>query len=153
MENIEVALAESVVTSDKIYKLEKEINNLPQSECPVRHFFAPGMFAREMTIPAGTVLTGAVHKTEHLNIISKGRIKVMTEEGMVEICAPHTMISKPGIKRAGYAIEETVWTTIHATEETDIDKLVEELTTSKNSELLGGIDNVQLQNNIRKLEG
>ena len=43
-----------------------------------------------------------------------------------------------------YAHEDTYWTTVHATEETDLDKLVEELTESTHQELLGGPDNKQL---------
>jgi hypothetical protein len=50
----------------KVEALEDEIAKLPQVDCPVRHYFAPGLYAREMTIPAGVTLTGAVHKTEHL---------------------------------------------------------------------------------------
>jgi hypothetical protein len=29
----------------------------------VRHYFAPGLYAREMTIPKGVTVTGSVHKT------------------------------------------------------------------------------------------
>jgi len=128
----------------KVERLEREIERAPQVECPVRHYFVPGMYAREMTIPAGVVLTGAVHKTEHLSTISAGRIAVQTDDGVIEIAAPYTFVSKPGAKRAGYAIETTVWTTYHATDTTDLDALVEELTESKASELLGGPDNKQL---------
>lgn len=132
---------------EKVFALETEIQKLPQVDCPVRHHFAPGVYAREMTIPAGVVLTGAVHKTEHLNIVSKGRISVSTDDGMKEVSAPYTFVSKPGTKRVGFAHEETVWTTIHATNETDLDKLVEELTESTNKQLLGGDENEQLRNN------
>jgi hypothetical protein len=129
-----------------VERLEGIVAHLPQVDCPVRWWFAPGIAAREMFIPAGTVLTGAVHKTEHLNIISAGHIVVTTDEGPKEIRAPHTMTSKPGTKRAGMALQDTVWTTIHATDERDPDRLVEMLTESKASELLGGRDNLQLQN-------
>jgi hypothetical protein len=129
---------------EKVYALEAELQKHPQVDCPVVNHFAPGIYAREMTIPAGVVLTGAVHKTEHLNIVSKGRISVSTDDGMKEVAAPYAFVSKPGTKRVGFAIEETVWTTIHATHETDLDKLVIELTESTNQELLGGDDNAQL---------
>jgi len=128
----------------KVERLERIIEQVPQVECPVVHHFADGMYAREMTIPAGVVLTGAIHRTEHLSTISKGRILVTTDEGEKEICAPHTFVSKPGAKRAGLAIEETVWTTYHATRETDLEKLVEELTESTAQELLGGPKNRQM---------
>jgi hypothetical protein len=128
----------------KVEALEREIQKLPQVDCPVRHYFAPGMAAREMTIPAGVAITGAVHRHEHLCTISKGRIVVSTDEGMKELAAPCTIVSKPGAKRVGYAIEETVWTTYHATNETDIDRLIEEITESTSAELMGGAENVQM---------
>jgi hypothetical protein len=37
------------------------------------------------------------------------------------------MVSRPGTKRVGYAHEDTIWTTIHATEETDMEKVEKEL--------------------------
>ncbi|MCA8407960.1 hypothetical protein LGN09_23930 [Burkholderia cenocepacia] len=136
----------------RVEALESQIEKLPQAECPVRHLFAPGIYAREMTIPAGVVLTGAVHRTEHLNIVSKGRITVSTDDGMKEVCAPFIFVSKPGTKRVGYAHEETVWTTIHATTTTDLDELVEELTESTAQQLLGGSENAQLLHERKELE-
>ena len=140
------------VTREQVIALEREIQKLPQADCPVRHYFAPGMYAREMTIPAGVVLTGAVHRHEHLCTVSKGRIMVSTDDGMKELAAPCTFISKPGTKRVGYAIEETVWTTYHATVETDLDRIIEEISESMVSELLGGKDNIQLMNQRRAEE-
>ena len=81
------------------------------------HYFAPGLYAREITIPKGCLLTGKIHLFGHINIISKGDISVLTEDGPKRIVAPATLISAPGIKRVGYAHEETVWTTIHACSE------------------------------------
>jgi hypothetical protein len=138
------AAGDARVSHERVYRLEEELQKLPQVDCPVWHFFAPGLYARKMLIPKGTVLTGAVHKTEHLCIVS-GDIDVTTDDGMQRITDQHRIIaSKPGAKRAGYARKDTYWTTVHATEETDLDKLVVELTESTNQELLGGDDNAQL---------
>ena len=52
---------------------------------------------------------------------------VWTEDGMREVAAPFTMVSRPGTKRVGYALEDAVWTTVHATTETDLAKLEAEL--------------------------
>jgi hypothetical protein len=140
------------ITREMVGALEEEIQKLPQVDCPVRHYFAPGMYAREMTVPAGVVVTGAVHRHEHLCTVSKGRIVVSTDEGMREISAPCTIVSKAGTKRVGYAIEETVWTTYHATNETDLDKLMIEITESTNAELIGGKDNVQAAMNKETID-
>ena len=71
-------------TRNKVERLETALESFPQVECPVWHHFAPGLYARKMLIPKGTVLTGAVHKTEHLCIVS-GDIEVTTEEGVKRI--------------------------------------------------------------------
>lgn len=134
----------TVSMQDKVENLEEALKNVPQVDCPVKHYFAPGMYAREITIKKGTVLTGAIHKTENLAILSCGRLQLVTESGTIEISAPHILTVKPGTKNAAYALEDSVWTNFFPTEETDVDKLVELLTESKASELLGGMDNKQL---------
>ena len=111
---------------------------------PLKHHFADGIYAREMFLPAGALITGAVHKTKHMCILSQGRVRVATDDGPVELVAPATLIAYPGAKRAIYALEDSVWTNIHATTETDLDKLVEELTESTAAELQGGAANTQL---------
>lgn len=137
----------------KVERLESVLERLPQVECGVRHHFAPGVYAREMTIPAGTVATGAVHKTEHLSILSAGHCLLTTDDGVKELHAPYTGLSKPGIKRSIVALTECVLTTIHPTNTTDLDALVEELTESTAAELLGGPRNKQLAATAEKLEG
>ena len=121
---------DAVVYRGAVTRLEAHLKSLPPDvhvDCPVVNYFAPGVYAREITIPAGTLATGKIHLTACLNIISKGRMIVATEEGQREISAPCTFISPAGTKRAGMALEDTVWTTIHPTEETDVDLILETL--------------------------
>jgi hypothetical protein len=110
---------------NELMRLEAAMKEMPQLEIPVRHWFAPGMYAREVTIPAGACVTGKIHKYPHLNIISAGDISVLTEEGVKRIQAPFTLLSPAGVKRVGFAHTDTVWTTIHASIETDLAKLEE----------------------------
>jgi hypothetical protein len=112
---------------EKIMRLEAGILELPQVECETFHYFAPGIYCREIRIPAGMVLTGKIHRTEHINIISQGVIAVLTEEGRKLIEAPLTFVAPAGTKRAGFALKDTVWTTVHSTNETDLEKLEREL--------------------------
>ncbi|MDT7514550.1 hypothetical protein [Rhodoferax mekongensis] len=139
---------------EKVQALEDAILELEQADCPVRHHFAPGMYAREITIPKGVVLTGAIHKTDNLVVLSKGKLQLVTEEGTTIVEAPCTLMCKAGAKNAALALEESVWTNFFPTTETDTDKLVELLTESKASELLGGRENKQLLRNeeLKKLE-
>lgn len=103
-----------IPTREEIERLEAQMRTMEQIPIEPVHHFADGLYAREILIRAGTILTGKVHSTEHLNIVSQGRIAVWTEDGMKIVAAPCTMISRPGTKRVGFALEDTVWTTIHA---------------------------------------
>ena len=114
---------------NKIEQLEQAMFKMVEHHIEIEpvHHFSKGLYAREITIPKGTTLTGKIHKTEHINVISKGDISVLTENGIQRIKAPCTIISKPGTKRVGFAHEDTVWTTFHATDETDLVKLEADL--------------------------
>mgnify|MGYP001447296244 CR=1 FL=1 len=128
---------------EAVEQIEDAMQGMPPAFLPIKHYFANGMYAREMTMPAGAIVTGAIHKTTHFCILSQGRVHVMSEDGIEELVAPAIIISQPGTKRAIHALEDTVWTNIHATNETDLDKLVEELTESTVDQLQGGGNNKQ----------
>lgn len=82
--------------------------------CPLKHSFSPGLYVREIFIPAGMVLTGKLHKHSHPNFLMKGKVKVFTEyEGMQVLEAPLSMISKAGTKRVIETTSDTVWVTVH----------------------------------------
>lgn len=104
--------------------------------CPVRHHFAPHCYAREMFLPAGICVVGKIHKHAHVNTISQGRVSVLTEqEGVQTLHAPLTFVSSPGTKRVVWVHEDTVWTTVHVTEETDLAKIEAEIIATSFEEL------------------
>lgn len=107
-------------TIEEVFAAEEVMLKMPQIELPVRHFFSPGVYARELSIPAGICLTGAVHKYEQLNILSQGTMRVLTEDGIKEVSAPFTVVSPPGTKRIALALTDCIWTTILGTDETDV---------------------------------
>jgi len=115
----------------KIIQLERVMNSMPDRQVQIKttHRFAPDVYIRELFIPKNTTLVGKIQKTEYLNVISSGLISVMTEDGLKKVGAPTVIRSFPGLKRAGYAHEDTVWITVHANpaNERDIDKLEEML--------------------------
>lgn len=104
--------------------------------CQVQHHFAPGAYGREMTLPAGLVVVGKIHKHAHINVISKGRVQVFTEQdGVLELAAPCTFVSSPGTKRVVHVLEETVWTTVHVTDKTDLAEIEREVIATDFSEV------------------
>jgi hypothetical protein len=118
------------LTAD-ILLLETYLRQWPQADMPVTHRFAPGVYIRELFIPQGTLLTGAIHKTEHISILLTGRLVFPDGNGgSVEVGAGTMQLTQPGVKQAALALEDTRYLTIHATEETDIDVLEDMLVTN-----------------------
>ena len=120
---------------EQIFQLEEKMReeidwgSIDEVDCEenVRHLFAKGVYAREMVILKGQCIIGKIHKTSHINIISAGDISVKTQFGVARYKAPYAFISPIGTKRVVFAHEDTVWTTIHPTEETDLEKIEEQI--------------------------
>jgi quercetin dioxygenase-like cupin family protein len=108
---------------DKVERLESELRKFPQLQIEPEHTFGPGFYARTLKLPAGTVLTGKVHKTEHIFMVTRGDITVVTDDGVRTVSAGHQAVCRPGMKRAGICHTEVWCTNVHITSETDLDKL------------------------------
>lgn len=96
--------------------------------CPLKHSFAPGVYVREIFIPAGMAIVGKIHKHEHPNFLMSGEVVVITEgKGAERLKAPLSMISPAGTKRVVFALADTVWITVHENREdiTDLVKIEE----------------------------
>ncbi len=107
---------------EKILMFQSALQDIEEEhhiDCPLKHYFAPGLYAREILLPKGSVVVGKIHKHAHVNNISQGSVIVYTEFGLEEYNAPCQFISKPGTKRVVYALEDTIWTTYHPTEYAD----------------------------------
>lgn len=112
----------------RVASFGKELSRLRQAECPVVHRFAPGVYLREIQMPADTLVIGKIHKTEHFNILVKGACYIVHDDGSrEELRAPRTFVSKAGVQKVLYIIEDMIWQTVHVTPETDMAKLEAEL--------------------------
>lgn len=111
------------ITEEKVQTLEKHFLNEKQADCPVTHIFAPNIYIRQVAIPAGTFSIGHYQTTEHLNIMLKGRVTMVNEDGShSELVAPQTFVAKPG-RKIGYIHEDMIWQNVYSTNETDVEKL------------------------------
>jgi len=139
--------ADSAKMRDAIFALEEQMLEQPQLVLDVINLFAPGVYARELFMPVGTLATGMIHKTEHISIMLCGRMLIPDGEGgTTEIVGPMVEIAKPGIKRVGYVTEDVRWITIHPTDETDIEILESELVTNDITEVIGFEGGAMIEN-------
>lgn len=121
---------------EKLFVIEAALKQMPQVEVPLRHCFGNKVYVREMTAPKGSILIGKMHKFKQVNIVIKGDISVLTEDGWKRLKSGDMFESPAGIKRAGFTHEDTVWTTICGTEETEVEKAEDELTIGSYQEFL-----------------
>lgn len=107
----------------RIEQAEAQLLALPQVECPIAHHFGPGLYIREITFPPGVFVIGHEHIDDHMNIMLKGALLLLGDDGKAkELRAPTLFVGKPG-RKVAYVLEETVWQNIYATEERDLEKL------------------------------
>jgi hypothetical protein len=151
---------------ENIMKLQNEMisaidkGNLQSNleDCTLKHYFTPiqkeygcGTYAREMFLPKGTVMVGKIHRHHYLNFIMKGKLSVSTEFGKQYYEAPCIFVSEPGMKRAIYAEEDSIWVNVHQSQftgEENLDKIESEVI-APSYEALGLIAS---KNELNKLE-
>jgi len=131
----------------EIKEKEVSINKLmDQAECiistgtpvemPLTHRFTDGMYIREIFMPAGSILTSKIHKTNHPFVVSKGKCIVYDGNKLETITAPHTGITEPNTRRLLYIEEDTIWTTIHVTKKTNVDEIEKDIIQEHNNGML-----------------
>lgn len=106
----------------KIDAVEAMMLDAEQIECPVTHHFGPGIYIREVFMPAGAYVMGHAHKCENMNVMIKGKMAVCVDGEAKVIEGPCIFTGGPGRKFA-YIIEDTIFQNIYATTETDVDVL------------------------------
>jgi len=135
-------------------KLEAAILQYPDEliDGPLVHKFTDGMYIREIFMPAGSLWTSKIHKTEHPYVVSYGKAAVSIDaQEWYEITAPYTGITKPGTRRVLFIIEDCIWTTFHR-----IDGMKSEyndLSKEEIEEIVNKIENDILEPHINYLTG
>ena len=110
----------------KIDRLEEELGKVPSCEVPITHEVNGGLYARTAIIPAGVTFTGAVHTKDHINIVI-GDITVLGDDGPHRYTGHHVIACTAGSKRVAFTHTTTYWTTMIATQLTDISAIEDEI--------------------------
>lgn len=128
---------------------EKEFMKHEQVGCPVVHRFGPGIYVREVMIPAGSIAIGHHQNFEHLNVFLKGRVTMLNDDGSTtELRAPMIFTGKPG-RKIGFIHEDMVWLNVYSTTEQDVEKLERHFLT-KSDDWKASVEQIE---GIRVLKG
>lgn len=125
-----------IIDRNKVNEAEAVMAQMPQVDLVVKHHFSKDVYARELHIPKGVTLTGKIHKFENLNILIKGKIKVLIGNTIQIVEAPFIVVSPPGTKRIAHALEDCIWLTIHGTSEKNVDEIEKQFVVDSEIEFL-----------------
>jgi len=108
--------------ASNVVESEKAMLAVEQTDCPVFHNFGPGIYIREVHAKAGSLIVGHHHKYAHTNVLLKGRMLLVSDNGILDFKAPHMFVWPAGRKIA-YFPEDMIFQNIYATELTDLDEI------------------------------
>jgi hypothetical protein len=137
---------------EAILSVEGTTGEVMHKANPVKHTFAGGCYVREIYNPAHELIVTKIHKKEHPFFLMKGKMSILTEEGIQNIKAPYQGVTKPGTKRAIYTHEECIFITVHATDNTAIEDVEEEVICTKYEDLPPGCDALEMLKKINLKE-
>ena len=101
------------LSASKVEELEGALLELPPAEIKTLHTFAPGIYVREMRVPAGCVVIGHEHLTDHVNILLKGSLVIVTGENEgARMQAPCTFVASAGVRKVAEFLEDSIWLNI-----------------------------------------
>ena len=145
----ELALPTSRKSYDKMVAIERAMADLPgarigDAAAPLNHNFGDGLYIRTIHMAKGDVFVSKMHKTNHPYFVTLGSCLVWDGEKSVAIKAPYSGFTKAGTKRVLFILEDCVWTTVHATQETDLEKIEDEIMAKDYDELIENIKEKQL---------
>ena len=110
---------------------------------PIKHTFAGGCYIREIFNPAGLLLVTKIHKKEHPFFLMKGKMSILTEDGIKTVEAPHNGITPPGTKRVIFTHEDCVFITVHATNKTTPEEVEEDVIAKDFSDKELSLDDIE----------
>lgn len=101
------------------HKIDEIVNTL--------HHFSSGVYARQMFLAKGLKAYSHAHPYDHMSILAKGSVIVTVEGASRELVAPAVIEVVANKIHEIFAKDDSVWFCIHATEETDVNKIDEVL--------------------------
>lgn len=107
---------QALVKMTDVDTAERELLAHPQVDCPVVHHFGPGICIREVFMPAGTIAIGHRQKFDQLNIMIRGKVLIVKDDGTTQVLtAPMIFTGKAG-RKIGYVMEDMVWQNVYSTD-------------------------------------
>lgn len=73
-----------------------------------------GVHVSRFDIPRGTIMLSHCHVFDHVSILAKGRVELLTERHLKVLEGPVEVVINANVKHGLHALTDTVWYCIHA---------------------------------------
>jgi quercetin dioxygenase-like cupin family protein len=114
--------------TQSIKETVEEVSGRFDVDLGIVHHFSSGVYAKQMTLPAGTTALSHSHEHDHMSLLAQGEVLVKTDNSEAErFVAPSVVTIKAGVNHAIYAVVDSSWFCIHATNDTDPEHIDEVL--------------------------
>lgn len=120
---------------EEILRAEEALLLMPQPDLKSNSYFADGLYAKDLLIPAGVAVTGQIHLKEHFVVIAYGDVTVTDDSGTRRFTGYQTIVGTPGSKRAVLAHADTMWIAIHASDAKTAEEAAKTLVTNSYGDL------------------
>lgn len=112
------------------------LDNFEAVDCPLTHRFTDGLYVREIFMPAGTLITSKIHKTQHQYFVLQGKVIVWIDgvEHLIE--APYIGVTEPNTRRVLYILEDCIWATSHPNPDNETVEQIEDRILDKHENVL-----------------
>jgi hypothetical protein len=150
-----VEFREKIGDFQKQFEAGLESGDLTPSPYSYKHHFTgvhsefgAALYGREMHLSKGAVVIGKIHKHPVLNVLLKGKLAVVSENGKRVIEAPCVYSSDPNIRRVGHVLEDCIWLNVLMTKhvgEENLDTIIGDHTADSYEEvgLFDSVDALQ----------
>lgn len=118
----------NILANEGVEHLENVSAGADRIDLQLKETMIGELYIREITIPAGTMLTSKVWLSSYADIMISGKIAVATMDGVTILEGYNLLRGKKGRKRCGYAYEETKWVTVHKSAALTTDGLEDKMT-------------------------
>lgn len=89
----------------------------------IKHHFSGREYAKQMHLPAGFYAETHSHEYDHLSILAAGHVTVEIDGTVEDHTGPACIVIPAGRQHRITAHTDSVWFCVHATDETDPDKV------------------------------
>lgn len=110
----------------------------------VSNVLADGVLVRTVSIPKGHLVVGEVHKHSNISFLIKGKVQVHYNGTIEYLEAPQMIVSIANTRKVVHALEDVVWSSVHATTKTNLIEIEKEIIVEVSKE-----DLIEELNNIK----